>query len=218
MRRGSVVAIFVLAAAIRVLYLLSIRDAYFFHRLQTEPLRYYGWAVAIADARGAPTPPFDEAPGYPYFLAGIFRTFGRPPLAIALVQAGLDALACALVAGVAQRWFGSAVGIVAGTIAATYGPLVYFTGAIEPAIPFVCALTAAFAATGGGRWLLGGCLWAVAFLFRTEAVLGVPFAVLDAGRRGGRAAVARTLVPLVVLVVALASVNVAHTGRLVLYI
>src|SRR5262249_33292203 len=136
----------------------------------------------------------------------------------ALVQAGLDALACALVAGVAQRWFGSAVGIVAGTIAATYGPLVYFTGAIEPAIPFVCALTAAFAATGGGRWPLGGCLWAVAFLFRTEAVLGVPFAVLDAGRRGGRAPVARTLAPLVVLVVALASVNVAHTGKLVLYI
>src|SRR5690348_4932842 len=97
MGRRAIVAVVVVAAVLRVLYVLSIRDAYFFAHLQTERLRYVRWAAAIVAGHG-PAPPFDEPPGYPYLLAGVFRTVGASPTAIALVQVALDTLTCALVA------------------------------------------------------------------------------------------------------------------------
>ena len=52
--RRNAGAIFLAALALRVLYTLSIRNAYFFEHLQTDPLRYHQWAALILDAR---TPP-----------------------------------------------------------------------------------------------------------------------------------------------------------------
>jgi hypothetical protein len=215
--RRAIVAVVVVAAALRVLHVLSIREAYFFDHLQTERLRYVTWAAAIATGHG-PAPPFDEPPGYPYFLAAVFRTAGASPTAIALVQVALDTVTCALVALLARRWFGDAAGVVAGAIAAAYRPLVYFAGTIEPATTSVCALTAAIAAAAGRRWLVAGVLWSVAFLFRAEALLGLPLALVAAARRDGRRAAATAAAPVAVLLVALAAVNVAHTGKLVVYI
>ena len=88
--RVALVAIFVVALAVRLVYVLSIRDAVFFTHLQTEPLRYDRWAAAIL-AGHAPAPPFDEPPGYAYFLAAVHRVLGRTPTAVALAQMVLDA-------------------------------------------------------------------------------------------------------------------------------
>ena len=215
--RVALVAIFVVALAVRLAYVLSIRDAVFFTYLQTEPLRYERWAAAIL-AGHAPAPPFDEPPGYAYFLAAVHRVLGRSSTAVALVQILLDAVTCALVVVLGRRWFGARAGLVAGVLAAAYGPLVYFTGAVEPATAFVCATMLALAVQAAGWWIAGGLLWDLALLFRAEIVLAFPFALLDAARRGGRAAAARTAAPIVALVVLLASVNWAHTGKVVAYI
>ncbi len=216
--RASLVAIFVAAATLRLLYLLSIHQAYFFTHLQTEPLRYHRWATLILDSPRPPPPPFDEPPGYPYFLASVYRTVGRSVIAVALVQVILDALTCTLVALVGRRWFDVRIGILAGALAAAYGPLVYFTGSVEPATLFVCTVALALAVTAGRRWLASGGLWALALLVRVEVALAFPLVLLDAWRRGGRIALARIAAPLVVLITILATVNLAHTGKPVLYI
>ena len=215
--RVALVAIFAAAVVVRLAYVLSIRDAVFFTHLQTEPLRYERWAAAIL-AGHAPAPPFDEPPGYAYFLAAVHRVLGRSPTAVALVQVLLDALTCALVVGLGRRWLGARAGLLAGVLAAAYGPLVYFTGAVEPATVFVCATTLAIAAQASGWWIAGGMQWDLALLVRAEIVLAFPFALLDAARRGGRAAVVRTAVPIVALALLLTGINAAHTGKVVPYI
>jgi len=215
--RAALVAVFAAALAVRLAYVLSIQHAVFFTHLQTEPLRYERWAAAIL-AGHAPAPPFDEPPGYAYFLAAVHRVLGRSATAVALVQVLLDAVTCTLVVVLGRRWFGARTGLVAGALAAAYGPLVYFTGAVEPATAFVCATALAIAAQTAGWWIASGMLWDLALLFRAEIVVAFPLALLDAARRGGRAAAARTAAPIVVLALLLAAVNWAHAGKLVPYI
>lgn len=214
---------------LRVLYVLSIRDAYFFDHLQDEPLRYHQWATLILDAPSAPGPPFDQAPGYAYLVAAVYRLLGRSVAGVAFVQAVLGALGCGALAVIGDRLFGRRVGMIAGMIAAIYGPAIYFVGQVEPTTAFLFAVLLATAAAlvtpspraaerppRDGAWLVAAGLWAVALLVRAEAVLAFPFVVLAAWRRGGRRAVVRTAVPLAVALATIAAVNVARSGQLVL--
>jgi 4-amino-4-deoxy-L-arabinose transferase-like glycosyltransferase len=217
------------ALTVRVLYVLSIRHAYFFDHLQDEPLRYYEWATLILDAPVPPGPPFDQAPGYAYLVAAVYRLFGRGVAQVAFVQAALGALACGLLAVIGDRLFGRRVGWIAGVLAAVYGPMIYFVGAVEPTIAFLFAALLATAAAllmrsrrgterppRDGAWLVAAGLWSVALLVRAEAVLAFPFVVLDAWMRGGRRAFWRTVLPLAAVLVTIAAVNVARSGQFVL--
>jgi hypothetical protein len=112
---------------VRVLYVLSIRDAAFFEHLQTEPAHYDAWAHAIVAGAAPIHLPFDEAPGYPYFVALVYALpLGGGVLAVCLVQAALGAGACAAIAEVARRLGGPRAGWIAGALAAIYGPFIYF--------------------------------------------------------------------------------------------
>src|SRR2546427_342326 len=113
------------ALALRLLYLWSIRRAPFIHDLQTEPLRYHQWARLILDGPVSPSPPFEQSPGYPYLVAAVYAVFGRSVTAVATVQALLDAVSCGCIAVLGRRWFNWRVGLLAGALAAGYGPLIY---------------------------------------------------------------------------------------------
>jgi tetratricopeptide (TPR) repeat protein len=202
-------AIFVFALAVRALYLLSIRHAFFFEHLTTEPQRYQQWAAALLDGSARPTPPFDEAPGYLAMLAGIFGLFGRSVLPVAAAQALLDAGTCAMLGTLAGRCGGPRAAWLAGGLAALYGPMIYFTGALVPATVMLFAVSAAMLATpvdtrltpeaeilearppARGRWLLAGFAWSAALLVRSEIVLALPLVFLWAAKCGGRRALAR---------------------------
>ncbi len=209
--------IFVAALALRILYVLSIRDEPFFRQLQTEPLRYHQWASVILAGSGAPLPPFEQAPAYPYFVAALYALFGRSLTAVVLVQALLDAATGALLAVTGRRWFGVRAGVITGVLAACYGPLIYFTGELLPSTLFVFAATAAVSAGAFAAWTLAGCLWALALLVRSEIILAVPFVLYGAWGRGGRRAVARTAAPLAVCMAAVLAFNAAGSGHLVLF-
>ena len=198
-------AIFGAALALRFLYVASIHQAYFFQHLQTEPLRYLQWSMLILDRPTLPPPPYDEAPGYPFFLAAAMAVFGRGITAIACVQAVLDALSCVLIACIGQQWFGRRAGIVAGLIAACYGPLIYFSAEVLPPTLFLFSGLAAIAAAvlEKPRWLLSGTLWALALAVRLEAALAYPFILLDAWTRGRSRALLRTAAPGALLLVVL---------------
>ena len=221
-------AVFALGLGLRLLYVLSIRHAYFFDHLQDEPLRYHEWATLILDAPSPPGPPFDQAPGYAYLVAAVYRAFGRGVAPVAFVQAVLGAASCALLAVVGDRLFGRRVGAIAGVVAAIYGPFIYFVGELEPTTTFLAAMLAAMAAAvvargarsgerpaRAGSWIVAAGLWVVALLVRAEAVLAFPVVALDAWMRGGRRALRRTAVPLAVALAAIAAVNVARSGDLV---
>src|SRR5262249_7309832 len=109
-RRAALV--FAFALALRALYIVSIRHAFFFEHLQTDPRRYQEWAGAILASQAVFRPPFDEAPAYPYFVALLRAS----PLAVACAQAVLDALACVCIALVAERLGGRRAGVIGGVM------------------------------------------------------------------------------------------------------
>jgi tetratricopeptide repeat protein/dolichyl-phosphate-mannose-protein mannosyltransferase len=134
----------VAALAVRLCYVVSIRHAYFFDHLQTEPLRYQRWATLIVNGR-MPLPPFDEAPAYPFFVAAMYALCGASQFPIAVVQAVLDAAGCLLIGLIGRRWFGARAGLIAGALAAAYGPFIYFTGELLPTTLSLFVLLAAVA-------------------------------------------------------------------------
>ena len=210
-------AIFAAALALRAAYLLTIRGAYFFDHLTTEPLRYQGWAQALLDGRAPLAPPFDEAPGYVALVAAVFAAAGRNVAAVALVQAVLDAASCALIALLARRIGGARAGWIAGALAACSGPLIYFTGELVPATATIFVLACALLATPAGaqaprrRWIAAGCVWAAAILMRSEVLVALPLIALFAGRRAS----GWVVLPTGILLALSLSLNLASSGHLV---
>jgi hypothetical protein len=215
LRRYATPAVVVFAAAlvVRVLYVVSIKDATFLAHLQTEPQHYDGWARAIVSGQAPVHLPFDEAPAYPYFLAVIYALAGHSVLAVLFVQALLGAAACAAIAKVAERLGGTRAAWIAGGLAAAYGPFIYFTGQLEPAALAVCAVSAALLATLSRRWLLAGAVWAVAIVVRSELVLAVPFAIAHAWLASGRGAAVRAAAAPAALVVLVFAANTIASGH-----
>ena len=210
--------VFGAALIVRVLYVLSIRDAVFFDHLQTEPAHYDAWARAIVAGAAPVHLPFDEAPAYPYFVALIYE-LGGGVLAVCLVQAVLGAAACAAIAHVARALGGPRAGWVAGVLAAIYGPFIYFTGQLEPAALAVAAVAGALAVTPTSAdasprgWWLAGAAWAVAIAIRSELVLAVPVVALHAWRVASpRAALRVSIVPASLVALSLAA-NVIASGH-----
>jgi len=222
-RPGGLSIIFVAALILRLLYVLSIRDAPFFQHLQTEPQRYDEWAALILGGARAPAPPFEQAPGYAYFVAAVYAVCGRSLTAVTVVQALLDAATCALVGVAARRWFGARAGMLAGVLAALYGPSIYFTGELLPSTLFNCvcllAIVVSLAASkeAARAWTVAGCLWSLALLVRSEIVLAWPFVCADAWRRGGRRATMRIALPMALVLVVGVAVNAMSSRKFVLF-
>ncbi len=208
--------IFTAALALRVGYVASIRHAYFFSHPGTEALRYDRWAMLILHAPHPPSPPFEQSPGYPYLVAAIYGVLGHSPTAVALVQATVDAVTCVLITVAARRWFGAAVGAVAGVLAVVYGPLIYFAGELLPATLFLFTVMVALTAAQRCAWTWSGGLWGLALVVRSEAVFAFPVVLLDAWRRGRQRALLRTALPLTMTFAAFLGLNAAHSPRLVL--
>jgi hypothetical protein len=223
----STFALFGVSLSLRLLYVLSVHTAYFFHHLQTEPLHYDEWATAILGGAAAPAWPLEQSPGYPYFVAAVYALCGRSVTAVALVQSVLDALTCVLIAMAARTWFGRRVGLIAGLLAAGYGPFIYFTGELLPAtlmvfvtmVALVATLRASQMASRGALWrgALAGCLWDLAVVVRAETVLGWPLVWVHAWRRGGRQGMWQMAVPMGLLVAAFITINAVASHRLLLF-
>ncbi len=213
--RSAALVIFAAALALRLAYTFSIRGTYFFQHLQVNAERYHDWALAILRGAGAPRPPFEQPPGYPYIVALVYAVAGAQPLAVVLVQAVLGAATCVLIAAATAAVFGRRAAIAAGALGAAYGPFIYFGGELLPETLFVLLAAAAVAAALSAsprRWLLSGCLWAATLLVRSNAVLAFPLALLDARLRGGAAALRRAAAPLVVAIAGFALLNIFAGG------
>ena len=122
-----VLLVFVVALLIRLAFLATKPHA-FTHKLQAgdEPL-YHGIAASLAEGRGfvyngRPTARY--GPGYPVFIATIYRTFGVNPTFGRFGNVVLGALLCGLIALWSMRIWGASAGLTSGLFAAFYYPFV----------------------------------------------------------------------------------------------
>ncbi len=184
LRHGALAA-FLLALAVRAVYLAELRGSLLFEVLLGDARRYDLWAQAIAagDWRGKGV--FYQAPLYPYFLAVLYRLAGRSLGLVRVVQALLGAGACAAVAAAGRRLVSPAAGLAAGILLALYPPAIFFDGllqksALDLALMSLVVLLVAVFATRPRAWhaLAGGALLAAFSLSRENALALLPLAAL----------------------------------------
>jgi len=142
-----------------------------------------GWARRIAggDLLGRGTGPFWWAPWFPYTLGGGFAILGQGNLVgAALAQAVLGALTCSLVYLLGRRLLDEGAGLVAGLLAAAYGPAIFYTGIflsttleVFLAVAILLAVTVARARPTPRRWLGAGIVAGLGCLARPNFLLGV---------------------------------------------
>ena len=127
-RRRLALAVFLLALAVRVVYVAQIRDNPFFESPVIDALTYHERAVALTQGVWHEQEVFWQPPLYPYFLGVLYSVFG-PKIAVARsVQLLLGAAICALMALLARRLHGPLAGWTAGITLALCGTMIFFEG------------------------------------------------------------------------------------------
>lgn len=129
---GSLMAgVFILALAVRLIYLGQLSDAPFYHNPVGDSKIYHERAVEIAggDVVGRDAY-FHSSPFYPYFLSLVYRVFGEHLSLVRIIQILIGSANCVLIywlaKGLDRRRRGPP--LLAGLFAALYGTLVFFDG------------------------------------------------------------------------------------------
>ena len=184
---------FILAAAtlLRLAYFREIRTRADFRFPGLDAGYHDYWARGLAFGQWAPPPgqpdpmirtqPYFRPPGYPYFLAMVYRLMrGRYGLS-RLVQFGLGVLNVWLAFWFARRWFGERPGWIAAALAATYWVFIYYEGELLEPVWLVTLLWGLLIALGEWQerrdslWLLvAGAALGLAALVRPNALVFVP--------------------------------------------
>ena len=119
--------VFGIALVVRLIYVWQISSMPFFEAPIIDAEMYDLSAMKILQSI-VEQKPFYQAPLYSYFLALIYRIFGHGYLVPRLIQSAIGAVNCVMVALIGKRLFGERQGLLAGCIAALYGPLIHFEG------------------------------------------------------------------------------------------
>ncbi|RKY58559.1 MAG: hypothetical protein DRP95_05845, partial [Candidatus Latescibacterota bacterium] len=150
----GLLAVVGVALALRLVYLFQLKGSPFFDVPIVDEKTYLEQAQKIASGEllGG-NKPFWQTPLYPYFLALLYRLFGRDFLFLRGASLVLGALSCGLVFLIGREAFGSSVGLLAGFMAAAYGPFLFFEGMLLPTAlgTFLALVVVWLALWAGGR-------------------------------------------------------------------
>ncbi len=170
--------VFTLAFILRLVYILEIRASPFFENLVIDCARYWDWAGKIAAGDWAGKAVFYQSPLYAYFLAVIQRFLGADLLAVRLLQALIGSVSCVLIMLIARMLWGRRTGLLAGVLAACYGPFIYHDAMVMKTVlsVFLAALGLllllhAFDSRKPLLWLGCGLAWGAAALVRENYLL-----------------------------------------------
>ena len=176
--------IFAVAFLLRTVYTSQVRYTPFFQTLGLDAKFYDQWARDIAGGtaeKGA----FFMTPLYSYFLATIYRLFGRDLFLVRMIQAGLGAATASLVYLLGRDVFDRRVGLLAGLLAASYGALIFYDCSVllTPLLVFLNVLTVylllkADASGKSVHYLAAGGVLGLAVVGRAAALLSAAAAVL----------------------------------------
>ena len=129
-------AVFLLALAVRVVYILEIDASPLFAHPAVDSLTYTQHAERLAAGNwlGRGSGPFWQPPLYPYLL-GVLKTLFPESFfyVVRLVQALLGALTCALIYWLGRQVARPAVAAAAAVATTLCGPLIFFDGELLPA-------------------------------------------------------------------------------------
>ncbi len=214
-----------LAAAVRVVYLLGAGHNPLFRHPQLDAAinDQLGWGIASGSGPGAG--PYFRPPGYPYFIAAVYTLFGHAFGAVRLVQALLGVGTALLVGAAAREVGGRRAGLIAGVLAALYGPFVYFdaelvSASLEVFLVAASVWLALVAARRPGAWLVvaAGLALGAAVVTRptylpVALVGGAWLAAAGGARAGGKAAAAAIARHLSLYAAAVLLLPVAATVR-----
>lgn len=131
--RALLLVVLVVAAVIRLAYLIEYREVPFYDRPYGDSGMYHQRALEIAsgDILGGEAY-FLGSPLYPYFLAAIYKIFGVNFTLLLIIQFLIGAANCALIYLLTRAAAGKRPGtaFLAGLMAAGYGTMVYFDGTL----------------------------------------------------------------------------------------
>lgn len=189
--------------------------------------------AALAFSRGEPL--IDDAywqpPLFPMLLGCVYRVCGPSFLAAKVALATVAVLSCLLIQGIGCRLFSRGVGLVAGLMAALYGPFVFFSTQLLPVGPAVfldlLALAVWLHCLDTHRWhrwfALGAVVGLAAITVANSAVLILPVLGGPAWRIARRREVRRAVVACALVLAgaalpvgAVAARNYAVAGEFVL--
>ena len=227
--RRALVAVFLLALAVRAWNVHDVSRAPFARLLIGDARSYDAWAQRIAAGDWVGSGTFYQAPLYPYVLAALYDTAGRDPMKVRWFQTVLGAIACVLLARAGALWFGAREGIVAGTLLALYPPAIYFDGLIQKAAldgVLMCALLALLGSyvARGRPWALvaaGAALGALALtrenalVFALIVLAWIPFHLAGRPARDRLAAAGAFALGVALLLVPVGARNLAVGGEFV---
>ena len=211
--------ILLLGLALRVAYLSEAATTPEFSAPAIDPGYHDYWARGLVTGdwtppEGQPDPritstPYFVPPGYPYFLALVYRVAGLSYVSPRVMQLLLGLANIGLAFWLARIWYGKTMALVFAGLMSVYWVLIYYEGQLqEPILLVFCILVSLHLI---GRWLsnrswwwaaLGGVLLGAASLVRPNALVFVPIAglwMLWVGR--GRAERRRSLLAVTGLVV-----------------
>ncbi|MBN1867733.1 tetratricopeptide repeat protein [Candidatus Sumerlaeota bacterium] len=134
--RPILAAILFVAVALRIAYLAEIVDEPDFKAPSLDALYHDYWARALISGDWTPplgvddplirSTPYFRPPGYPWFLAAVYRLVGGSYLSARLVQMGVGVLNCFLGFLLGRRLFGTTVGLLSAALMAVYWAFIYF--------------------------------------------------------------------------------------------
>ncbi len=191
------VAVFALALAVRVAYVLELRGHDLFAVKLGDAAFFDAWARRIAAGELVGEGAYYQAPGYAWFLGAVYAVLGASTLAARLVQAALGAAACALVALAAGRVATPRTGAVAGALLALHAPAIALEGMLVRDALALFGVALLFSALtrppSALRAAAVGALAVSLALVRENMVVLAPIALvwLARGGRGGRGVRAR---------------------------
>lgn len=115
------------AALLRAVYLLAhARTLPFLRQPVRDSAWFDAWARSLAAGQPFGSGPFFHAPGYAWFLAGVYRVLGPHPIHAVIIQALLGVAITILVMVIARRLFGERESLLAGILMLGAGPLLFF--------------------------------------------------------------------------------------------
>jgi tetratricopeptide (TPR) repeat protein len=190
-----IIALFVLAFGVRLIYLLQIQNSPLFDTLTMCAEYHDQWAQMVLQGEDPHEGVFFRAPLYAYFLASVYRILGHGYLWSRVIQFLFGSLSCILVYLLGKRVFNDRTGRIAGVTAALYGILIYFEG--ELLIPVllvfldllvILALFWTVEKPSSRRWALCGGLLGLSAIARPNILLvGQAFIIWIVFRSRGKA-------------------------------
>ncbi|MHC4575307.1 MAG: tetratricopeptide repeat protein, partial [Planctomycetota bacterium] len=120
--------IFLLAMFVRGVYLYESSDNPTFLVPVVDSMAYDQLAKGAAGGKGITEEFFWQQFFYPFFLSVVYLLTGSSIVWAKVVQILLGSVTCVLAYRLGERIFGRAAGVLAGCMAAVYGPLIFFDG------------------------------------------------------------------------------------------